>query len=73
MSREFVDAIVDGNNMEAENVFTKSMAAKVGDTLEVKRKELANTFVKSMSVSKEEEDESEVWQFIWVFSWKRWA
>ena len=46
--------------MEAENVFTKSMAAKVGNNLEVKRKELANTFVKSMSVSKEEEDESEV-------------
>ena len=41
MSREFVDAIVDGNNMEAENVFTKSMAAKVGNNLEVKRKELA--------------------------------
>jgi hypothetical protein len=60
MSREFVDAIVDGNNMEAENVFTKSVAAKVGSTLEVKRKELANTFVKSMSVSKEEKDESEV-------------
>ena len=60
MSREFVDAIVDGNNMEAEKVFTKSMATKVGDTLEVKRKEISNTFVKSMSVSKEEEDESEV-------------
>ena len=60
MSREFVDAIVDGNNMEAEKAFTKSMATKVGDTLEVKRKEIASTFVKSMSVSKEEENESEV-------------
>ena len=48
MSREFVDAIADGNNMEAENVFTKSMAGKVGSTLEVKRKELANTFVKTV-------------------------
>ena len=57
MSREFVDALVDGNNIEAEKVFTKTMATKVGDTLEVKRKELANTFVKSMSVSKEEEEE----------------
>ena len=60
MSREFVDAIVDGNNMEAEKVFTKSMATKVGDTLEVKRKEIANTFVQSMTVKPEEEDESEV-------------
>ena len=57
MSKEFVNAIADGNNMEAENVFTKSMAGKVGSTLEVKRKELANTFVKSMSVSQEEEEE----------------
>ena len=57
MSKEFVDAIADGNNMEAENVFTKTMAGKVGSTLEVKRKEIANTFVKSMSVSQEEEEE----------------
>jgi len=57
MSREFVNAITDGNNMEAENVFTKSMATKVGDTLETKRKEIASTFVKSMSVSQEEEEE----------------
>ena len=60
MSREFVDAIEVGNNIEAEKVFTQGMAAKVGDTLEVKRKEIASTFVKSMSVSKEEENESEV-------------
>ena len=60
MSREFVDAIADGNNMEAEKVFTQGMATKVGNTLEVQRKELSSTFVKSMSVSKEEENESEV-------------
>ena len=60
MSREFVDAIEVGNNIEAEKVFTQGMATKVGNTLEVKRKELSSTFVKSMSVSKEEENESEV-------------
>jgi hypothetical protein len=60
MSREFVDAIADGNNIEAEKVFNSSVGNKVGDTLETKRKELASTFVKSMSVSKEEENESEV-------------
>ena len=59
MSREFVDALVDGNNIEAEKVFTKTMATKVGDTLEVKRKELANTFVKSMTVETEAEAEAE--------------
>ena len=47
MSKEFVDAIVDGNNLEAEKAFSITMSSKVGDALEVKRKELANTFVKS--------------------------
>ena len=60
MSREFVDAIADGNTMEEEKFCTQGMARKVGNTLEVKRKELSSTFVKSMSVSKEEENESEV-------------
>ena len=60
MSREFVDAVAAGNKIEAEKVFTQSMASKVGDTLEVKRKELANTFVKSMTVETETEEEDEV-------------
>ena len=34
--------------------------AKVGDALEIKRKDLANTFVKTMSVEPEESDDSEV-------------
>ena len=57
MSREFVDAVADGNNIEAEKVFTQSMATKVGDTLEVNRKELSNTFVNSVSKDTEETDE----------------
>ena len=57
MSRELVAAVADGNNIEAEKVFTQSMASKVGDTLEVKRKELSNTFVNSVSKDTEETDE----------------
>ena len=57
MSREFVDAIVAGNNIEAEKVFTQSIATKVGDNLEIKRKELSNTFVNSVSKDTEETDE----------------
>ena len=48
MSREFVDAIVDGNNIGAEEVFASVVGTKVGDALEIKRKDLANTFVKTM-------------------------
>ena len=57
MNRSFVDNIEAGNNIEAENVFKNEIADKVGAALEVKRKEIANTFVKSMSVSQEEEEE----------------
>ena len=53
MSKEFVDAIVDGNNLEAEKAFSITMATRVGDALEVKRKELANTFVNSSYIDQE--------------------
>jgi len=43
--RNFVDAIASGNNMEAETQFNQALASKVGDALEVKRVEVANTFV----------------------------
>jgi hypothetical protein len=46
MSKEFVDALVDGNNIEAEKAFSITMGTKVGDALEIKRRELANTFIK---------------------------
>ena len=48
MSRKFVDSIVSGNNIEAETVFKNSISTKVGDALEVKRKELSANFVKSV-------------------------
>jgi hypothetical protein len=47
MSREFVDSVVTGNNMEAEKAFKNSMSTKVGDSLEIKRKEISKTFVAS--------------------------
>ena len=53
MSKEFVDAIVDGNNLEAEKAFSITMANRVGDALEVKRRELANTFVNSSYIDQE--------------------
>ena len=59
-SREFVDAILTGNNIGAEEVFKSAVSAKVGDALEIKRKDLANTFVKTMSVEPEEDDVSDV-------------
>ena len=57
MSREFVDAIISGNNVDAEKAFTASVSTKVGDTLEIKRKEISANFVKSVSSEPEETDE----------------
>ena len=59
MSREFVDSIQGGNNLGAEKAFKDSIANKVGDALEVKRKEMSKTFVSSYTdqesdVNKEE-------------------
>jgi hypothetical protein len=47
MSREFVDSISVGNNLGAEKAFKDSVASKVGDALEIKRKEVSKTFVSS--------------------------
>jgi|TARA_R110000824_G_scaffold152052_1_gene323149 hypothetical protein len=55
MSKEFVDAVATGNNLEAETVFKGAIAAKIGDALEIKRSEVAKTFVQQAKDEAEEE------------------
>ena len=45
MSKEFVDAIEAGNNLEAEAAFKDAVAKKVGDSFELKRKDISKAFV----------------------------
>tara|TARA_B100000787_G_C16056782_1_gene233727 strand:- start:503 stop:700 length:198 start_codon:yes stop_codon:yes gene_type:complete len=45
MSREFIDAIELGKNLEAENAFKAAITTKIGDSLENKRKEISKNFV----------------------------
>ena len=45
MSREFIDAIELGKNLEAENAFKTAITTKIGDSLENKRKEISKSFV----------------------------
>ena len=52
MNRSFVDNIESGNNIEAENVFKNEIADKVGAALEVKRKEVSNTFLRKHEAEK---------------------
>ena len=47
MSDEFVNAVQNGNNIEAEDAFKIAMQDKIGAALEVKRREVANNFVKT--------------------------
>ena len=56
MSKEFVNAIITNNNLEAEKTFKDAISIKVGDALENKRQEVAKTFVQQRK-EMEETDE----------------
>tara|TARA_B000000437_G_scaffold162772_1_gene119912 strand:- start:311 stop:490 length:180 start_codon:yes stop_codon:yes gene_type:complete len=44
-SKEFVDALARGSNLDAEDAFKSAVGQKVQDKLETKRQELAKGFV----------------------------
>ena len=44
-AKEFVDALHNKKNLDAEDAFKMAMSSKVGDALEDKRKEVARGFV----------------------------
>ena len=46
-TKDLLNAIVSGNNVEAERIFQDNMAIRVGDKLEMQRREVSNSFVKS--------------------------
>ncbi len=55
---KIVDALQTNNNLEAEASFKSVMQQKVGDALEIKRKEVANNFVKTKQVEDNVEEVS---------------
>ena len=56
-AKEFVDALQNGKNLDAEDAFKVAMPSKVGDALEDKRKEVAKGFVNN-HIPEVEEDET---------------
>ena len=46
-TKDLLNAIISGNNVDAERIFQDNMALRVGDKLEMQRREVANSFVKS--------------------------
>ena len=55
-AKEFVDAIHNKKNLDAEDAFKMAMSSKVGDALEDKRKEVAQGFVNNHIPEVEEND-----------------
>ena len=43
--KDFVSSIASGDNLSAETHFNNALSTKVGDALEVKRQEVAQSFV----------------------------
>ena len=56
-AKEFVDALQNKKNLDAEDAFKMAITSKVGDALEDKRKEVARSFVNN-HIPKVEEDET---------------
>ena len=59
MSKEIIDAISTGDNIGAETHFKNVIQNKVGDALEIKRTEVANTMV-TQHIPEVEENEEEI-------------
>ena len=56
-SKEFVDAISNSNNLEAEDAFKSAMSQKIGNALENKRKELSKNYAQTVPATEEGNDE----------------
>ena len=57
MSKEIIDAIASGDNLDAETHFKNALSQRVGDALEKKREEVANTMVTQHIPEVEDEEE----------------
>ena len=68
-AKEFVNALHNKKNLDAEDAFKMAMSSKVGDALEDKRKEVAQSFVNN-HIPEVEEDET-VYFIIYIFTRKR--
>ena len=56
-SKDFVDALARGSNLDAEDAFKNAVGQKVQDKLETKRQEVAKTFVTHHIPEVEEDSE----------------
>ena len=59
MTKDIIDSIASGDNIGAETHFKSAIQKKVGDALELKRNDVANTMV-TQHIPEVEEDEEEI-------------
>tara|TARA_B100000927_G_scaffold281619_1_gene267356 strand:+ start:596 stop:772 length:177 start_codon:yes stop_codon:yes gene_type:complete len=57
MSREIINALANNDNLQAENEFKTAISQRVGDALELKRKEVAGSMIKQHIPEVEENEE----------------
>lgn len=55
-SKEFVDAIANSNNLDAEDAFKSAMQSKIGNALENKRKEISKNYAQTVPATEESND-----------------
>ena len=70
-AKEFVDALHNKKNLDAEDAFKTAMSSKVGDALDDKRKEVAGSMIKN-HVPEVEENEK-VKFTIYISPRERWT
>ena len=56
-SKEFVDALSNGSNLEAEDAFKSAMSQKIGNALENKRREISKSYAQTVPATEEGNDE----------------
>jgi hypothetical protein len=52
-AKEFVDAISDNKNLDAEDAFKSAMSQKVGNALETKRKDLSKNYAQNVPATED--------------------
>ena len=55
-AKEFVNAISNSSNLEAEDAFKSAMQSKIGDALETRRKELSKNYAQTVPATEEGND-----------------
>ena len=60
LSEEFVKSVILDNNIEAEKAFNDSISTKVGQALEIKRREISQSIVSTKMVETKDEEFEEI-------------